>query len=134
MDRSRDSSSGRGEQRSSVSRRVEGRGVRLYLHRLWMSYVEVLVGPLLEAVLGVLGDLSKAVLGGRGLEHHYLRVAVLALVVGSLHGPLDVSLCYLPQTRVRVRDSLVAMQAVALKGERALGRRLSGGHIRGGGG
>lgn len=57
-----------------------------------MSYVEVLVGPLLEAVLGVLGDLSKAVLGGRGLEHHYLRVAVLALVVGSLHGPLDVSL------------------------------------------
>lgn len=51
VDRSRDSSSGRGEQRSSVSRRVEGRGVRLYLHRcggknrrkIWVSINTILL-------------------------------------------------------------------------------------------
>lgn len=40
---------------SLVPGRMEGSGVRLYLHRLRMSYVKVLVCSLLRSVLGVLG-------------------------------------------------------------------------------
>lgn len=51
-----------------VSRRMEGSRVCLYLHRLWVSYVKVLVCSLLRSVLGVLGHGAGTLL--RRLQHH----------------------------------------------------------------
>lgn len=63
--------------------RVERGGV-LYGHRLRVSDVEgVLVRPLLGAVLGVLANGARALLGRGRLQHHHLGVAVAPGVVGA---------------------------------------------------
>jgi len=54
---------------SSVSRWMEGRGMRLYLHRLWMSYVEMLVRSLLRTMLRVLLNGARTLLGRAWLQH-----------------------------------------------------------------
>lgn len=56
------------EGRGLVSRWMEGGRVRLYLHRLWVSYVKVLVWSLLRPVLRVLGHSAGTLLGS--LKHY----------------------------------------------------------------
>lgn len=51
-----------------VSRRMEGSRVCLHLHRLWVSYVKVLVCSLLRSMLRVLRHGAGALL--RRLQHH----------------------------------------------------------------
>lgn len=107
----------------------KGGRVCLNLHRLRVTDVEVLVRSLLGPMLRVLLDRGGALLGRRRLQHHYLGVAVAPRVVGTRHGPLDMGLCKLSQ-RVRVGNALVAVDAVTLDLVRALGRRVTRGHVR----